>query len=108
MSSPSALILGVVPPLPAGYTYENQRFMVEGIRMHIAHKGTVFAEVMQRSGYASEGIRYTARVTNYEHKHTRPFNNPNPWVEYDNMETLVSAVLARYRIGIRNEHIQNR
>jgi len=100
------LALGVVPPLPAGYTYEDQRFMYQGVGMFIAHKGTVFAEVRQTVKYVPEfddpvGIRYKARVFNTK----REFNNPHQWVEYLEMETLVSAVLARHRIGVKHESI---
>ncbi len=101
--------LGVVPPLPVGYTYENQRFMHQGVRMDIAHRNSIFAEVQQTAKYVPEfddpvGIQYTARSTNWADRARRPFNNPHRWVEYPDMETLVSAVLARHRIGIKYEH----
>ncbi len=74
--------------------------------MNIAYKGYVFAEAAQEVKYVPEfddpvGLRYKARVTNYDKHSMRPFNNPHRWVEYPDMETLVSAVLARHRIGVR-------
>ena len=98
--------LGVVPPLPEGYTYENQRFIHQGIRMNIAHKGIIIAEAEQRVKYVPEfddlvGLRYMARATNYDNTDVRPFNNPHRWVEYPDMETLVSAVLTRHRLGVK-------
>jgi hypothetical protein len=102
----TAPALGVVPPLPEGYTYENQRFIARGIRMNIAHKGTIFAELFQAVKYVPEfddpvGLRYTARVTNYDDTALRPFNNPNSWMEYPDMETLVSVMLTRHRLGVK-------
>lgn len=104
------LALGVVPPLPAGYTYEDQRFVYQGVRMDIAHKNSIFAEVRHTVKYVPEfddpvGIRYEARVTNWADRARRFFNNPHQWVEYPDMETLVSAVLARHRIGVKHGSI---
>ena len=98
--------LGVVPPLPAGYTYENQRFIHQGIRMNIAHKDTLIVEVEQRAKYVPEfddpvGLRYAARATNGHARLANPVNDPHPWVKYPDMETLVSAVLARHRLGVK-------
>jgi hypothetical protein len=98
--------LGVVPPLPEGYTYENQRFIHQGIRMNIAHKGTIIAEAEQSMKYVPEfddpiGLRYMARAIDYDSRVLRPFNSLHPWVTYPDMETLVSAVLARHRIGVK-------
>jgi hypothetical protein len=103
---PIHIPIGVVPPLPEGYTYENQRFIQQGIRMHIAHKNTIIAEVSHVVKYVPEfddpvGVRYTARTTNYSRTELRPFNNPHPWLEYPSMETLVSTVLARHRLGVK-------
>lgn len=103
------MTLGIVPPLPAGYTYEDQRFVHLGVRMDIAYKDSIFAEVRQTVKYVPEfddpvGIRYEARITNWTDRANRPFNNTYPWVEYPDMETLVSAVLARHRIGVRHDH----
>ena len=102
---PIGIPLGVVPPLPTGYTYENQRFIQQGIRMHIAYKNTIIAEVSQTVKYVPEfddpvGLHYTARTTNYSRTSLRPFNNPHPWLDYPSMETLVSAVLTRHRLGV--------
>ena len=96
----TAPALGVVPPLPEGYTYENQRFIHQGVRMYIAHKSTIIAEAEQSMKYVPEfddpvGLRYTARTAKY------PFNNSHRWVDYPDMETLVSAVLTRYRLGVK-------
>ena len=105
--------LGVVPPLPVGYTYENQRFIHPGLCMDIAYRNSIFVEVRHTMKYVPEfddpvGIRYTARVTNWADRARRPFNNTHPWVEYPDMETLVSAVLARHRIGVKHEPIPQR
>jgi hypothetical protein len=102
----TAPALGVVPPLPEGYTYENQRFITGGIRMNIAHKGTIIAEVAQGVKYVPEfddpvGLRYTACVTNYDDTALRPFNNTYPWMDYPDMETLVSVMLTRHRLGVK-------
>jgi hypothetical protein len=96
----------VVPPLPEGYTYENQRFIYRGIRMNIAHKGYIIAEAQQRVKYVPEfddpvGLRYMARAIDYDNTVLRPFDNRHRWVDYPDMETLVSAVLARHRIGVK-------
>jgi hypothetical protein len=102
----TAPALGVVPPLPEGYTYENQRFIHQGIRINIAHKGYIIAEAEQRVKYVPEfddpvGLRYVARATNGHDRLARPIEDPHPWVTYPDMETLVSAVLARHRIGVK-------
>ncbi len=102
----TAPALGVVPPLPEGYTYENQRFIYRGIRMNIAHKGYIIAEAQQRVKYVPEfddpvGLRYMARAIDYDNTVLRPFDNRHRWVDYPDMETLVSAVLARHRIGVK-------
>lgn len=106
MTAPVLPVLGVVPPLPEGYTYENQRFIRQGIRMNIAHKCNIIAEVSQATKYVPEfddpvGLRYTARVANYTDTALRPFNNTRPWVEYPDMETLVSVMLTRHRLGVK-------
>ena len=47
------------------------------------------------------GLRYMARAIDYDNTALRPFNNPHRWVDYPDMETLVSAVLTRYRLGVK-------
>jgi len=102
----TAPALGVVPPLPEGYTYENQRFIHQGVRINIAHKGYIIAEAEQRVKYVPEfddpvGLRYMARAIDYDNTALRPFDNRHRWVTYPDMETLVSAVLTRYRLGVK-------
>ena len=99
-------MLGVVSPLPEGYTYENVRFIHQGVRMNIAHKGAIIAEVEQIMQDVQEfdvpvKMRYMARAIDYDSRMMRPFNSLHPWVTYPDMETLVSAVLARHRIGVK-------
>jgi hypothetical protein len=74
--------------------------------MDIAHKNRIFAEVRQTVKYVPEfddpvGLRYTARVTNYDNTALRPFNNTYPWMDYPDMETLVSVMLTRHRLGVK-------
>jgi hypothetical protein len=102
----TAPALGVVPPLPEGYTYENQGFIYRGVRMNIAHKGTILVEVEQTMKYVPEfddpvGIQYVTRATNGHDRLARPIEDPHPWVAYPDMKTLVSAVLARHRLGVK-------
>lgn len=75
--------LAGAPELPKGYHFE------------------IAAELRYVPEYDDPcGTRFAARVVEDWHPKKRAFNNPRPWIEFDDITTLLQAMLARHRIGV--------
>ena len=98
----------ILPPLPEGYTYSWKQTTRLGVRVLLLYEKRVFAEIAaetpsQPASGDRTGIRYKARRTNYTNRDAlfmRPFNNPYQWIEYPDMEAMISTVLTQYRLGL--------
>jgi len=98
--------LAGAPPLPEGYHFEAMRDTPNGVRVDVHFRGARIFEIAAELRYVPEyddptGTRFAARVVEDRHPRKRAFNQPSKWVEFDDITTLLQAMLARHRIGVR-------
>lgn len=94
-------VLHGLPALPDGYHIADIRDTPNGVRVDVYFRGARIFEFAAELHYVPEyidpvGYRYAARAVT----DVRSFNNPNKWVEYTDLPTLMQVMLAKHRIGV--------
>ena len=72
-----------------------------GVRVDVHHKGARIFEIASEYDTLKDKPRFAARVVEDWHPGRRSFNNPRPWIVFDDITTLLQAMLARHRIGVK-------
>jgi len=93
--------LAGAPPLPEGYHFEAMRDTPNGVRVDVHFRGARIFEIAGEYSFDRDTTRFAARVIEDRHPRKRAFNHPQPWVEFDDITTLLQAMLARHRIGVK-------
>lgn len=93
--------LAGAPPLPEGYHFEAMRDTPNGIRIDVHFRGARIFEVAAEHSFDRDQPRFAARVVEDRLARKRAFNQPSKWVEFDDITTLLQAMLARHRIGVK-------
>ena len=83
-----------VPPLPEGYHYEQVMTTDPGVRFDVSFKGArifiVAIEAYSHTDYWEKQKRYAAS----------PVRNLFEWIEYPDLETLVTSMITKHRLGV--------
>lgn len=82
------------PPLPEGYHYEQVMTTDPEVRFDVSFKGArifiVAIEAYSHTGYWEKQKRYAAS----------PVRNLFEWIEYPDLETLVTSMITKHRLGV--------
>ena len=97
--------LAGLPVLPQGYHLEGMRNTLNGIRVDVHYKGARIFEMAIELKYVPEyddpcGTRYAAREAHNPDPLKRSFNQPYSWTEYPDVETLVTSMITKHRLGV--------
>lgn len=82
------------PPLPEGYHYEQVMTTDPGVLFDVSFKGArifiVAIEAYSHTDYWEKQKRYAAS----------PVRNLFEWTEYPDLETLVTSMITKHRLGV--------
>lgn len=91
------------PPLPEGYHYIHRVSHEHNMaRVEVGYKGArifiIHVELFSDVNYWNKQKRYAARPVRDPAK--GPFMYPVEWIEYPDLETLVTSMITKHKLGV--------
>ena len=93
--------LAGAPPLPDGYYFMGMRDTPNGIRIDVHFRHDRIFEIGGEYNFDRDTPRFAARMVEDRYRGKRAFNQSSKWVEFEDITTLLQAMLARHRLGVK-------